>query len=171
MKAPTASVQSALDTAAGGCTRRLGAAHRIIRVASEHARTDCSEYCCRAGDLRLLRPRTRSPSGCPGRSTRSDCRCFGKRFSDGRHAARGTVADCCDSRRWCCSPHEGATAVVRAKSAVLTGGLGNPVVSTAETAGAATVSILAIVAPLICLAGVIGIIVWAIRRLRRSRAH
>ena len=36
---------------------------------------------------------------------------------------------------------KGATALVRAKSAALTGGLGNPVVSTAETAGAATVSI------------------------------
>jgi len=63
-----------------------------------------------------------------------------------------------------------ATAVVRAKSAALTGGLGNPVVSTAETAGAATVSILAIVAPLLCLAGVIAIVVWAVGRLRRSRA-
>jgi uncharacterized protein DUF4126 len=65
---------------------------------------------------------------------------------------------------------KGAAAVIRAKSAALTGGLGNPVVSTAETAGAATVSILAIVAPLLCLAGVIAIVVWAVRRLRRSRA-
>ena len=65
---------------------------------------------------------------------------------------------------------KGAAAVVRAKSAALTGGLGNPVVSTAETAGAATVSILAIAAPLICLVGVIAIVVWAVRRLRRSRA-
>jgi hypothetical protein len=66
---------------------------------------------------------------------------------------------------------KGTTAVVRAKSTALTGGLGNPVVSTVETAGAATVSILAIVAPLLCLAGVIVIVVWAVRRLRRSRAH
>src|ERR1044071_7472669 len=66
---------------------------------------------------------------------------------------------------------KGTTAVIRAKSAALTGGLGNPVVSTAETAGAATVSILAIVAPVICLVGVIAIVVWAVRRLRRSRAH
>ena len=65
---------------------------------------------------------------------------------------------------------KGATAVVRAKSAALTGGLGNPVVSTAETAGAATVSILALVAPLLCLAGVIAIAVWAVRQLRRSRS-
>ena len=62
---------------------------------------------------------------------------------------------------------KGTTAVVRAKSAALTGGLGNPVVSTAETAGAAAVSILAIAAPLLCLGGVIIIVVWAVRRLRR----
>jgi hypothetical protein len=65
---------------------------------------------------------------------------------------------------------KGTTAVVRAKSAVLTGGLGNPVVSTAETAGAATLSILAIVAPLLCLAAATVIVVWVLRRLRRSRA-
>src|SRR6185436_6603355 len=61
---------------------------------------------------------------------------------------------------------KGTTAVIRAKTAAMTGGLGNPVVSTAETAGAATVSILAIVAPLICLLGAIAIVVWAIRRVR-----
>lgn len=64
---------------------------------------------------------------------------------------------------------KGTTALIRAKTAVVTGGLGNPVVSTAETAGAATVSILAIVAPLLCLVGVIGIVVWALRRFSRSR--
>jgi uncharacterized protein DUF4126 len=64
---------------------------------------------------------------------------------------------------------KGTIAVVRAKSAALTAGLGNPVVSTAETAGAATVSILAVVAPLLCLAGVIAIAAWAVRRLRRAR--
>ena len=67
---------------------------------------------------------------------------------------------------------KGTAAVVRAKSAGLTGGLANPVVSTVETAGAATVSILAIIAPLLCLAGVIAIVVWAVRRLRaRPRNH
>lgn len=65
---------------------------------------------------------------------------------------------------------KGATAVVRAKSTALTGGIGNPVVSTAETAVAATISILAIAVPLLCLGGVIAIAVWAIRRMRRSRA-
>lgn len=63
---------------------------------------------------------------------------------------------------------KGTAAVVRAKSTALTGGLGNPVVSTAETAGAATISILAIIAPLLCLAGAIALVVWALRRLRRS---
>jgi hypothetical protein len=65
---------------------------------------------------------------------------------------------------------KGTTAMVRAKTAAVTGGVGNPVVSTAETAGAAAVSILAILAPLICLLGAVAIAVWAIRRLRRSRA-
>ena len=40
-------------------------------------------------------------------------------------------------------------ALIRAKSAAVTGGLGNPVVSTAETAGAATVSLVAVLAPLL----------------------
>ena len=60
-------------------------------------------------------------------------------------------------------------ALIRAKTAAVTGGLGNPVVSTAETAGAATVSIIAVIAPLLCLAIAVGIVVWATRRLRRSR--
>jgi hypothetical protein len=64
---------------------------------------------------------------------------------------------------------KGTAAVVRAKSAALTGGLGNPVVSTAETAGAATLSILAILAPLLCLVGAIAIVIWALRRLLRRR--
>lgn len=61
-------------------------------------------------------------------------------------------------------------AVIRAKTAAVTGGLGNPVVSTAETAGAATVSIMAIIAPLLCLAGAVVVVVWAIRRLGRRKA-
>lgn len=62
---------------------------------------------------------------------------------------------------------KGTAAVIRAKSAALTGGLGNPVVSTAETAGAATVSVLAIVAPVVCLVVAIAIVIWALRRRRR----
>lgn len=59
-------------------------------------------------------------------------------------------------------------ALVRAKSTALTGGLGNPVVSTAETAGAATLSILAIVAPIICLAAAVALFIWFVRRRRRK---
>lgn len=62
-------------------------------------------------------------------------------------------------------------AVVRAKSAVVSGGLANPVVSTAETAGAATISILAIVAPLICLVVAIAVVVFVFRRRRRARSQ
>ena len=63
------------------------------------------------------------------------------------------------------------TALIRAKTAAVTGGLGNPVVSTAETAGAATVSIVAIIAPLLCLALAIVVVVWGIRRLRRRSSQ
>lgn len=60
-------------------------------------------------------------------------------------------------------------AIVRAKSTALTGGLGNPVVSTTETAGAATISLLAIAAPIICFVAAVALLVWLIRRLRRAR--
>ena len=43
------------------------------------------------------------------------------------------------------------SALVRAKTGLLTAGLANPVVSTGETAGAIGVSIAAIVVPLLCL--------------------
>ena len=96
---------------AGLTARGLGAAHRILRLAPEHAGTGCVEHCSRAGNLRLLHSRTGPPSGCPGSSARRDRRRSRKRFGDGRHAARGTVADCCNSRRRCCSPHEGSDSV------------------------------------------------------------
>jgi hypothetical protein len=60
-----------------------------------------------------------------------------------------------------------SAAVIRAKSAAMTGGLGNPIVSTVETAGAATISVLAVIAPIICVAAAIGLLVWAWRRSRR----
>lgn len=62
---------------------------------------------------------------------------------------------------------QGITALLRAKSAVLTGGLGNPVVATAELAGALLVSLLALAAPLAALAVVIVFLWLAIRLLRR----
>ena len=46
---------------------------------------------------------------------------------------------------------QGATVALRIKSSALTGGLGNPVLATAELAGSALLSILAIVIPLLGL--------------------
>ncbi len=62
---------------------------------------------------------------------------------------------------------KGTTALLRAKSGVMTGGLANPVVSTVETAGATGLSILAILLPLVCLVAVIALIVWAARKAGR----
>jgi hypothetical protein len=59
-------------------------------------------------------------------------------------------------------------ALFRVKSTALTGGLGNPAVSTAETAGAATLSILAIIAPILCAVAVIALVVYIFRRTRRA---
>ena len=46
---------------------------------------------------------------------------------------------------------QGATVLLRIKSLATTGGLGNPVVSTAELAGSTVVSVLAIFVPIFCL--------------------
>jgi len=59
------------------------------------------------------------------------------------------------------------SALVRAKTGVATAGLGNPVVSTAETAGATTLSILAIAVPFLCLVLVAFLLFWSIRRIAR----
>jgi hypothetical protein len=59
---------------------------------------------------------------------------------------------------------KGSTALLRAKSGLMTGGLANPVVSTVETVGATGLSIFAIVLPLLCLVAVIVLLAWAIRR-------
>lgn len=61
-------------------------------------------------------------------------------------------------------------ALFRLKSTALIGGLGNPAVSTAETAGAATISILAIVAPILCMAAALVLVIYLFRRSRRVRA-
>ncbi|MDY6947778.1 MAG: DUF4126 domain-containing protein [Pseudomonadota bacterium] len=57
-------------------------------------------------------------------------------------------------------------ALVRVKSTALTGGLGNPIVSTAETAGATTISVLAILAPMICVVAALALLIFVFRRLR-----
>jgi len=61
---------------------------------------------------------------------------------------------------------QGVTALLRSKSTVLTGGLGNPVIATAELGGALLVLLLALAAPLAALAVVIVFLWLAIRLLR-----
>jgi len=59
------------------------------------------------------------------------------------------------------------SALVRVKSGLLTGGLGNPIVSTGETAGALVVAIAAIVIPVLSLLGLGVLLFWLGRRTRR----
>jgi len=59
------------------------------------------------------------------------------------------------------------TTVLRAKSTVMTGTLGNPVIATAELGGSLLVSLLALAAPLLALAVVIVFLWLAIRLLRQ----
>jgi len=59
---------------------------------------------------------------------------------------------------------KGSAALLRAKSALLTGGLANPVVATLETVGATGLAIFAIVLPLACLAVVIALLFWATKK-------
>jgi UPF0716 family protein affecting phage T7 exclusion len=63
----------------------------------------------------------------------------------------------------------GLTAMVRANSTVFTGGLGNPVVATAEWLGALLVTLLALAAPVTALAVVLLLLWAAFRMLRRAR--
>lgn len=65
---------------------------------------------------------------------------------------------------------QGATVVARSASGVLTCGLANPVVATAELAGASAASILSIVAPVIVIVALILLAVWLARRIQRRRA-
>jgi hypothetical protein len=58
------------------------------------------------------------------------------------------------------------TALLRAKSTVLTGGLGNAALATAEVGGALAVSILALAAPLAAVL-VVGLLLWLAVRLLR----
>ena len=62
---------------------------------------------------------------------------------------------------------QGTTALLRAKSTVATGTLGNPVLATAEIGGSVLLSILALLAPLLALALVIGLLWLAFRLLRK----
>jgi len=62
---------------------------------------------------------------------------------------------------------QGLTALLRAKSTVFTGGLGNSVVATAELGGASLISILALAAPVAALVLVV-LFFWLAFRLVRS---
>ena len=62
---------------------------------------------------------------------------------------------------------KGSTALLRAKSGVVTAGLANPVVATVETVGATGIAILAVVVPLLCLAGVVALLYWATKKAGR----
>ena len=61
----------------------------------------------------------------------------------------------------------GVTALLRAKSTVLTAGIGNPVIATAELGGSLLVSLLALAAPLAALLVVIVFLWLAMRLIRR----
>ena len=63
---------------------------------------------------------------------------------------------------------KGSTAVLRAKSGVITGGLANPVVATVETVGATGIAILAIVVPLLCFAAIVAMLYWATKKTGRA---
>lgn len=62
---------------------------------------------------------------------------------------------------------QGVTTLLRAKSSAFTGGVGNPVVSTVEMVAAATISILALLAPAIALALIAFFCWFAVRLVRR----
>jgi len=59
------------------------------------------------------------------------------------------------------------TALIRGKSTVMTGGLGNPIVATGELGGATVISVLALFAPVIALVLVVVFCLFAIRLVRR----
>lgn len=62
---------------------------------------------------------------------------------------------------------QGLTTLLRAKSTLFTGGLGNPVVATAEAGGAISLSLLALTLPLLAILAVALLVVLVIRALRR----
>ena len=62
---------------------------------------------------------------------------------------------------------QGVTAMLRAKSSVLTGGFGNPVIATGELGGSVLLSLLALAAPLAAFAVVI-LLMWLAFRLIRQ---
>lgn len=66
---------------------------------------------------------------------------------------------------------QGLTSVVRGASSLTTGGLGNPVVSTAEAAGSAFFSVLAVFVPMVAVVLLALFLVVAGRRVRALRVR
>jgi Domain of unknown function (DUF4126) len=64
---------------------------------------------------------------------------------------------------------QGVTTILRAKSTVMTAGLGNPVIATGELGGSILLSLLALAAPLAAVAVVILLLWLAFRLIRRQR--
>ena len=62
---------------------------------------------------------------------------------------------------------KGTAALFRAKSGLMTGGLANPAVSTAETVGATGLSLFAIALPVIALLLIVALLYWAVRKTGR----
>lgn len=62
---------------------------------------------------------------------------------------------------------KGSTALLRAKSGAVTGGLANPVVSTIETVGATCVALFAILLPALTLVALVVLLYWATRKAGR----
>lgn len=62
---------------------------------------------------------------------------------------------------------KGSTALLRAKSGVLTGGLANPLVATVETLGSTGVALFAIVLPILTLVALVALLWWATRKAGR----
>jgi hypothetical protein len=62
---------------------------------------------------------------------------------------------------------KGGTALLRAKSGVMTAGLANPIVATVETVGATGIAILAVAVPLLCLAAIVALLYWTTKKAGR----
>ena len=63
---------------------------------------------------------------------------------------------------------QGVTTILRTKSTIVTGGLGNPVIATGELGGSVLLSLLALAAPLAAVAVVILLLWLAFRLIRRQ---
>lgn len=59
---------------------------------------------------------------------------------------------------------QGSTVMLRAKSSVMTGGLGNPIVSTVELIGAIITTLLALVLPVLCIILIGALILFVLRK-------